>query len=58
MPTFCFFFLNMKLNEPIHTLTVELESIERMLMQIELTVMAGDHESYSISAEFNTKINP
>lgn len=34
----------------IHTFTVELESIERMLMQIELTVMAGDHESYSISA--------
>lgn len=32
------------------TFSVELDSIERMLMQIELTVMAGDHESYRISA--------
>lgn len=31
------------------TFSVELESMERMLMQIELTVIAGDHESYSIS---------
>lgn len=34
----------------IHTFVVELESIERILMQIELTVIAGDHESYNISA--------
>lgn len=33
-----------------HTLEVELDSIERMLMHTELTVMAGDHESYNISA--------
>lgn len=31
------------------TLTVELDNIERMLMQIELTVIAGDQESYKIS---------
>lgn len=29
--------------------TVELDNIERMLMQIELTVIAGDQESYRIS---------
>jgi len=34
----------------VSTFSVELESMERMLMQIELTVMAGDHESYKISA--------
>lgn len=33
------------------TFSVELESMERMLMQIELTVMAGDHESYRISTK-------
>ncbi|KAK9285316.1 hypothetical protein L1049_024507 [Liquidambar formosana] len=32
---------------------VELESMERMLIHIELTVMAGDHESYKISAKHN-----
>lgn len=32
------------------TFTVELDNIERMLIQIELTVIAGDHESYKISA--------
>lgn len=32
-------------------MTVELESIERMLIQIELTVIAGDHESYKISKQ-------
>lgn len=32
------------------TFSVELESMERMLIQIELTVMAGDQESYRISA--------
>lgn len=37
----------------MNTFTVELDSIERMLIQIELTVMAGDHESYRISAEFH-----
>lgn len=37
----------------MNTLTVELDSMERMLIQIELTVMAGDHESYRISAKFN-----
>lgn len=37
--------------ETIRTLTVELESIDRMLIQIELTVMAGDQESYNMSAK-------
>jgi hypothetical protein len=32
------------------TLTVELDNMDRMLIQMELTVMAGDHESYRISA--------
>lgn len=31
--------------------SVELDSIESMLMHIELTVMAGDHESYKISKQ-------
>ena len=31
------------------TFMVELDSMERMLIQMELTVMAGDHESYKIS---------
>lgn len=31
------------------TFTVELDNIDRMLMQIELTVIAGDQESYRIS---------
>lgn len=35
-----------KLNQ---TLSVELDNIDRMLIQIELTVIAGDHESYRIS---------
>lgn len=34
----------------IQTLTVELDNMDRMLIQMELTVMAGDHESYRISA--------
>lgn len=33
------------------TLAGELDSMERMLMQIEPTVMAGDHESYRISTK-------
>nr|DAD22293.1 TPA_asm: hypothetical protein HUJ06_023756 [Nelumbo nucifera] len=33
----------------IQTFMVELDSIERMLIQIELTVIAGDQESYRIS---------
>lgn len=37
----------------MHTFTVELDSMERMLIQMELTVMAGDHESYRISTEFH-----
>lgn len=37
----------------MNTFTVELDSIERMLIQIELTVMAGDQESYRISAKFH-----
>jgi hypothetical protein len=36
---------------------VELESIERILMQTELTVMAGDQESYSISAKGNNQMS-
>ena len=32
------------------TLTDELESIERILRQIELSLIAGDHESYKTSA--------
>ena len=35
------------------TFVVELESMERMLIQMELTVIAGDHESYNISTEKN-----
>ena len=31
------------------TFSVELDNMERMLMQTELTVIAGDHESYNIS---------
>ena len=40
----------MKFNTLNQTFTVELDNMDRMLMQIELTVMAGDHESYKISA--------
>jgi hypothetical protein len=36
------------------TLTVELDNMDRMLIQMELTVMAGDHESYRISAKYRT----
>jgi hypothetical protein len=32
------------------TFCVALDNMERMLMQIELTVIAGDQESYKISA--------
>lgn len=35
------------------TFTVELDNMESMLIQIELTVMAGDHESYRMSVETN-----
>lgn len=35
------------------TLAGELDNMERMLMQIELTVIAGDHESYKISVQIN-----
>lgn len=31
------------------TFAVELDNMESILMQIELTVIAGDHESYRIS---------
>lgn len=37
------------------TLAVELDSIERMLMQTEPTVIAGDHESYRISTRTNNQ---
>lgn len=33
------------------TFAGELESIDKMLIQTELTVIAGDHESYNISAD-------
>lgn len=40
------------------TFAVELDSMDRMLMQIELTVIAGDHESYKISAKsYAEKLN-
>lgn len=39
------------------TFTVELDSMDRMLMQIELTVIAGDHESYKISDRNKVVIN-
>lgn len=49
-----FFFVGggrvLKLQQFEQTLTVELDNMDRMLMQMELTVMAGDHESYRISA--------
>jgi hypothetical protein len=32
----------------------ELDSMDKMLIQTELTVIAGDHESYSISAHKRT----
>lgn len=32
------------------TFTVELDNMERILIQMELTVIAGDQESYKISA--------
>lgn len=37
------------------TFTVELDNMERILIQIELTVIAGDQESYRISARTNDK---
>lgn len=39
------------------TFTGELDNIDRMLMQTELTVIAGDQESYKISAEYEEKRN-
>lgn len=33
------------------TFTVELDNMDRMLIQTELTVIAGDHESYNISVD-------
>ena len=37
------------------TFSVELDSMDNMLMQMELTVIAGDQESYNISARSQTK---
>lgn len=33
------------------TFTVELDNMERMLIQMELRVIAGDHESYKMSTK-------
>lgn len=33
------------------TFAVELDNMDKMLIQTELTVIAGDQESYNISAE-------
>ena len=41
----------------MNTFAGELDSMERMLMQTELTVIAGDHESYRISAKTQLYIN-
>lgn len=41
------------INNSNQTFTVELDNMERMLIQMELTVIAGDHESYKISANTN-----
>lgn len=35
----------------IGTFAVELDNMDKMLIQTELTVIAGDQESYNISAE-------
>lgn len=43
----------MLINFRNQTFIVELDSMERMLIQMELTVMAGDHESYKISTQNN-----
>jgi hypothetical protein len=40
-----------KHEEEERTFAGELDSIERMLMQTEFTVIAGDHESYRISKQ-------
>lgn len=40
---------NLSNNTTWQTFAVELDNIESMLMQIELTVMAGDQESYRMS---------
>lgn len=41
--------------ECMGTLTAELDNMDRMLMQTELTVIAGDQESYSISGTANRR---
>jgi hypothetical protein len=38
------------------TFAGELDSMDKMLIQTELTVIAGDHESYSISAHKRTRL--
>lgn len=38
----------------IQTFEGALDNIERMLIQTELTVIAGDHESYKISASIDS----
>ena len=37
------------------TFAGELDNMDKMLIQTELTVIAGDHESYSISAHKRTR---
>lgn len=45
-----------KHEEEERTFAGELDSIERMLMQTEFTVIAGDHESYRISDKPTTQL--
>ena len=47
--------LESKWKEVYRTFAVELDSMERMLIQIELTVIAGDHESYKISTHIQSE---
>ena len=48
--------LSVGVNKNVETFSCELDSMERMLMQTELTVMAGDHESYRISAKRKERV--
>lgn len=47
--------VNSKMMRNWQTFAVELDSMDRILMQIELTVIAGDQESYKISAQLYTE---
>ena len=50
--------LESKWKEVYRTLAMELNNMQTMLIQIELTVIAGDHKSYKISTHiFRVKEN-